>query len=45
MAEAQLLDKVVAVVDEDVIMASELGLQMHMVETQLRDAGTRGSTA
>jgi peptidyl-prolyl cis-trans isomerase SurA len=39
MAEAQLLDKVVAVVDEDVIMASELGLQMHMVETQLRDAG------
>ena len=39
MAEQQLLDKVVAVVDDDVIMASELGLQMHMIETQLRQTG------
>lgn len=38
-AESQLLDKVVAVVDDDVIMASELGLQMHMTEMQMRQAG------
>lgn len=38
-AESQLLDKVVAVVDDDVIMASELGLQMHMMQIQMRQAG------
>jgi peptidyl-prolyl cis-trans isomerase SurA len=37
-AAPQTLDKVVAVVDDDVIMASELGLQMHMIESQLQQA-------
>ncbi len=38
-AEAQPLDRVVAVVDEDVIMASELGLRMNMMASQIRQAG------
>ena len=37
-AAPQTLDKVVAVVDDDVVMASELGLQMHMIEAQLQQA-------
>jgi peptidyl-prolyl cis-trans isomerase SurA len=37
-AAPQTLDKVVAVVDDDVVMASELGLQMHMIESQLQQA-------
>lgn len=39
LAASQTLDKVIAVVNDDVIMASELGLQMHMMETQMRQAG------
>ncbi len=39
VAEPQTLDKVVAVVDDDVVMASELGLQMHMIQGQMQRAG------
>src|SRR6187431_59788 len=38
-AQTQTLDKVVAVVNDDVIMASELGLQMNMLVSQIRQAG------
>ncbi len=37
--QAQALDKVVAVVNDDVIMASELSLQMNMLASQMRQAG------
>jgi peptidyl-prolyl cis-trans isomerase SurA len=38
-AQGQPLDKVVAVVDDDVIMASELSLQMQMLAGQIRQSG------
>ncbi len=38
-ADTQTLDRVVAVVDDDVIMASELNLQMHMLASQMQQAG------
>jgi peptidyl-prolyl cis-trans isomerase SurA len=37
--QAQTLDKVVAVVDDDVIMASELGLQTQILASQIKHAG------
>ena len=38
-ARAETLDKVVAVVNDDVIMASELSLSMNMLANQIRQAG------
>ncbi|HQQ62103.1 MAG TPA: peptidylprolyl isomerase [Pseudomonadales bacterium] len=38
-AESQTLDRVVAVVDDDVIMNSELTLQMNMIANQIQRAG------
>ena len=38
-AETQSLDRVVAVVDDDVIMNSELNLQMNMIASQMQHAG------
>ena len=37
--QTQTLDKVVAVVNDDVIMASELGLQVNMLASQIQQAG------
>lgn len=38
-AQTETLDRVVAVVDDDVIMASELGLRMQVMASQLRQTG------
>jgi peptidyl-prolyl cis-trans isomerase SurA len=38
-AQTQALDKVVAVVNDDVVMASELGLNMHILASQIKQSG------